>query len=253
MYDWRVIGPGIRREESGADVILYEPLAADNFSALWFEPDWWAGRGALRGAGHGRGSTWFIDEGGRSFALRHYRRGGFAARLSEDRFWYGRELGSRPLSEFLLNVYLYANDLPVPAPIAARLRREGWFYRGDLITTLVPGARTLAEDLALGMVPVHEWLEVGRTIARFHKHGVFHADLNAHNILIDGSRRVWLIDFDRGGLREPGLWCDANLARLRRSILKVCDPLPAGRFNETLWTALLAGYRDVRPPRRAVA
>jgi 3-deoxy-D-manno-octulosonic acid kinase len=118
---------------------------------------------------------------------------------------------------------------------------------------LVPGARTLAEDLALGVVPVHEWLEVGRTIARFHRHGVFHADLNAHNILLDGSRRVWLIDFDRGGLREPGLWCDANLARLRRSILKVCDALPAGRFNETLWTALLAGYRDVRPPHRPAA
>jgi hypothetical protein len=104
-------------------------------------------------------------------------------------------------------------------------------------------------QLSLGLVPVNDWLEIGRTIARFHLKGVFHADLNAHNLLLDGSRRVWLIDFDRGDLREPGLWCDANLARLRRSILKVCDALPAGRFNETLWTALLAGYRAVRPPR----
>ena len=249
MFDWRVIGPGIRREESDADVMLYEPLAADNFSALWFEPTFWAARGAIRGAGHGRGNTWFIDEGGRSFALRHYRRGGLIARLSEDRFIYTGELASRPLREFLLNFHLHALDLPVPAPIGARLRREGYLYRGDLITTLIPGARTLAEHLSLGLVPVNDWLEIGRTIARFHLKGVFHADLNAHNLLLDGSRRVWLIDFDRGDLREPGLWCDANLARLRRSILKVCDALPAGRFNETLWTALLAGYRAVRPPR----
>lgn len=249
MSDWRVIGPGIRREESGADVMLYEPLAADNFSALWFEPTWWAARGAIRGGAHGRGNTWFVDEGGRSFALRHYRRGGLMARLSEDRFIYTGELASRPLREFLLNVHLHALDLPVPAPIGARLRREGRLYRGDLITTLIPGARTLAEHLSLGPVPVNDWLEIGRTVARFHLQGVFHADLNAHNLLLDGSRRVWLIDFDRGDLREPGLWCDANLARLRRSILKVCDALPPGRFNETLWTALLAGYRAVRPPR----
>ena len=250
MSDWRVIGPGIRREVSGASVMLYEPLAADNFSAYWLEPSWWTSRGAIRGAGHGRGNTWFIDEGGRSFALRHYRRGGLAARLSEDRFLYTGELSSRPISEFLLNVRLHALDLPVPAPIAARLQREGATYRGDLITTLIPGATTLAERLSVGAVPVNDWLEVGRTIARFHQHGVYHADLNAHNILLDGAQRVWLIDFDRGAIREPGLWCDANLARLRRSILKVCDALPPGRFNETLWTALLAGYRAARPARR---
>lgn len=253
MSEWRVIGPGIRREESGASVMLYEPLAADNFSAYWFDPSWWKARGAIRGAGHGRGNTLFVDEGGRSFALRHYRRGGVAALFSSDRFLYTGQLRSRPLSEFLLNVRLHALDLPVPAPIAARLQREGRFYRGDLITSLIPGTRTLAERLALGPVPVNEWLEIGRTIARFHLQGVFHADLNAHNLLIDDAQRVWLIDFDRGDIRGPGLWCDANLARLRRSVLKVCDALPAARFNETLWTALLAGYRAVRPPRRREA
>ena len=249
MSDWRIIGPGIRREESGADIMLYEPLAADNFSLLWFDPGWWSARSALRGAGHGRGSTWLVDDGGRSFALRHYRRGGLAARLSADRFIYTGELASRPFREFLLNVHLHALGLPVPAPVGARLRREGRLYRGDLVTTLIPDARTLAEQLSLGLVPVNDWLEIGRTLARFHLEGVFHADLNAHNLLLDASRRVWLIDFDRGDVRAPGLWCDANLARLRRSILKVCDALPAGRFNETLWTALLAGYRAVRPPR----
>jgi hypothetical protein len=53
-----------------------------------------------------------------------------------------------------------------------------------------------------------------------------------------------MIDFDRGRLRERGLWCDANLVRLRRSILKVSDTLPRGGFAEQDWSRLLLGYRD---------
>jgi hypothetical protein len=45
-------------------------------------------------------------------------------------------------------------------------------------------------------------------------------------------------------LRERGLWCDANLVRLRRSILKVGDSLPQRQFDERDWSHLLAGYRD---------
>jgi 3-deoxy-D-manno-octulosonic acid kinase len=134
----------------------------------------------------------------------------------------------------------------VPAPVGARVVREGTFYRGDLIMELIPRARTFAERLSLGTPPVADWIAVGRLVAQFHTKGVHHADLNAHNILVDDAQRWWLIDLDRGDLREPGMWCDANLVRLRRSILKVCDRLPPGRFNETLWTALLAGYRDGR-------
>jgi hypothetical protein len=74
-----------------------------------------------------------------------------------------------------------------------------------------------------------------------------HADLNAHNV-VRSAKKVHLIDFDRGSVRARGLWCDANLVRLRRSILKICDALPMpGCFNETLWTALLVGYRDATP------
>jgi len=50
------------------------------------------------------------------------------------------------------------------------------------------------------------------------------------------------VDFDRGGLRAPGLWCDSNLVRLRRSIEKVTDTLPLGHFGEADWSALLDAY-----------
>jgi 3-deoxy-D-manno-octulosonic acid kinase len=72
---------------------------------------------------------------------------------------------------------------------------------------------------------------------------VCHADLNAHNVLLGEGEAVHLIDFDRGRLRKPGLWCDANLVRLRRSLEKVTYGLPPERFTEADWHSLLDGYR----------
>ena len=54
---------------------------------------------------------------------------------------------------------------------------------------------------------------------------------------------MYLIDFDRGRLQKPGLWCDANLVRLRRSLEKVTYALPPERFTEADWHGLLDGYR----------
>ena len=47
------------------------------------------------------------------------------------------------------------------------------------------------------------WEATGRLVARFHRAGLDHADLNAHNILFDGAGQGWMIDFDRGALRIP--------------------------------------------------
>jgi 3-deoxy-D-manno-octulosonic acid kinase len=83
---------------------------------------------------------------------------------------------------------------------------------------------------------------MGTAIAQFHRTGVDHADLNAHNILIDASDRVHLIDFDRARLRRPGRWRERNLARLRRSLDKLAAG-GSGRFAEADWQRLLAAYR----------
>lgn len=85
----------------------------------------------------------------------------------------------------------------------------------------IPGVRTLAERLAMGELDAAVAARVGRTLAGFHVHGAWHADLNAHNILTDASGTVWLLDFDRGRLRTPAMaWQQANLARLRRSFIQ---------------------------------
>lgn len=59
-------------------------------------------------------------------------------------------------------------------------------------------------------------------IRRFHDHGLDHVDLNARNLLVDDSDRVWLIDLDRCRLRVPGKWRESNLARLGRSLARFC-------------------------------
>jgi 3-deoxy-D-manno-octulosonic acid kinase len=83
------------------------------------------------------------------------------------------------------------------------------------------------------------WSAVGRCLRRFHDAGVCHADLNAHNILLDEAGKPFLIDFDRGTRRGAGAWRGANLSRLRRSLDKLSG---ADGFNLAAWTALLEGY-----------
>jgi 3-deoxy-D-manno-octulosonic acid kinase len=102
-------------------------------------------------------------------------------------------------------------------------------------------------------LPLGGWIAIGRCLSRFHRDGVCHADLNAHNVLLNDAQEVWLVDFDRGRLRRPGLWCDSNLTRLRRSIEKITDELPPERFSEADWAALLSGYFALAPRQPATA
>jgi len=241
--------PPESRLEAERCVMLYDPSLAGNFDARWFDADYWMSAGALRGSAPGRGSTYFFEREGRSYALRHYRRGGLAARVSADRYINRGAERSRPLQEFRVTRRLQQLGLPVARAVAARYAPSGFCYRGDLITLCIEGAVTLATllgsrepNLAARDVAI-DWSAIGATLGRFHAVGLHHADLNAHNLLRDAAGVWHLIDFDRARFREPGIWCDDSLVRLRRSLLKICD---AGGmiFDEAWWHALLQGVRD---------
>ncbi len=122
-------------------------------------------------------------------------------------------------------------------------------YRADIITGYLPDTSTLAQRLAAGPVNLPAWTAIGRCIRRFHDYGLCHADLNAHNILLRGDAEVFLIDFDGCTRRKPGLWRDANLARLRRSLDALEDRRSTRHFDDTQW-AVPAG-RLVLMPRWA--
>ena len=207
-----------------------------------FEPRFWAERSELAAAAAGRGSAWFLDSGARHWVLRHYRRGGLIAHLSDDRYFWTGESRVRAFAEYRLLVRLIERGLPVPRPIGACYRRAGLRYRCDLITERIEGAAALSAELAAQALSDERWRSIGAAIARLHQAGVDHADLNAHNILLDRLGAVSVIDFDRGRIRGAGIWRLRNLRRLRRSLEKVTRDLPPGRFYPQDWTSLLAGY-----------
>jgi 3-deoxy-D-manno-octulosonic acid kinase len=208
-----------------------------------FDPNFWSARGELNPVSGGRGSAWFVGPASEPLVLRHYRRGGFIARLSRDRYGWAGEDRVRAFAEWRLLDYLAQRGLRVPRPVAAFYRRAGMTYRCDLITQRIVDAQSLSVALARGPMPESSWRAIGAAIARLHGHGVDHADLNAHNILLDGNQSISVIDFDRGRLRAPGRWALRNLRRLERSLAKIAMSLPADRFTPADWKQLLAGYQ----------
>ena len=211
----------IARLATPRGAILFDCLRAAQADAAWLRPAHWLGaeEDAARG---GRGAVWFVHGDFGAGVLRHYRRGGLMARINGDRYLWQDEESTRSFREFRLLTTLRARGLPVPAPLVAGYRRYGLYYRADLLTALIPRAQTLAQRLQAGAPVPANWGAIGATIARFHAQGAYHADLNAHNIMLDDAGAVWLIDFDRGELRaaQPA-WQQDNLARLQRSLRKL--------------------------------
>jgi 3-deoxy-D-manno-octulosonic acid kinase len=242
------LGPEVKRGALAGGAMLYDTSRVGNLSADWFEPRYWQARGELDGVARGRGTTCFLKTtSGRRYALRHYRRGGMMAPVMRDRFGWRSEERTRPFAEWALTYRLHRAGLPVPAPIAARYRRAGSLYTGDIITERLTTIGSLAECLRAGALSLVSWIAIGRCIRRFHDVGVCHADLNAHNVLLS-DEKVYLIDFDRCRLRAPGWWSDGNLVRLRRSLEKVTWSLPPERFGVDDWHGLLDGYRQQGEP-----
>ncbi len=226
--------------------IVFDARLFSQAEDAWFEPSYWQTRGAVIGHSAGRGRVWFVRTPFGECALRHYHRGGMVARILSDRYlWSGAER-TRSLREFRLLADLHALGLPVPAPLAARYVRSGMQYRADLLTERLPNCETLAQKLAAGQLDDALAANIGAVIAVFHAHGVFHADMNAHNFLIDDKIKVWLIDFDRGERRGPELsWRHANLERLKRSLLKLGDRVYDNAFFEcTVWRSLMTAYEQ---------
>ena len=57
-------------------------ISPDAAGEALFDPQFWAARGDSPPVGAGRGAAWFIASGPEHWVLRHYRRGGFMARIS---------------------------------------------------------------------------------------------------------------------------------------------------------------------------
>jgi 3-deoxy-D-manno-octulosonic acid kinase len=250
------------RGPAGQGAYLVNAAAAAPVTLDWFKPRYWLARDAVIARHTGRGAAIGFECEGRRYLLRHYLRGGLAAAISAERYLWLGESRTRPVEELKLTLRLHADGMPVPRPVAIRYEQSGPAYTADIITDYLPGTRTLAACLAAGDVGFPTWAAIGRTLRSFHEWGLDHGDLNAHNILLRGDDEVFLIDFDKARLRRaarlrdahpfavrrrsPGLWADANMARLRRSLDALQDRSTAPRFDDAQWQCLLTSW--FQPP-----
>jgi len=197
-----------------------------------------------------RGTARFFRYKHMPMVLKHYHRGGLVGHLVRDTYLRSLRGFSRMKTEFTLLVKLRKLALPVPEPVAFRQIRTSLFtYTGDLITRRIPDALTLTARLREAALEPQVWQDIGATIARFHARQVYHADLNASNILLDCNDSVHLIDFDKAAIRPANgeRWKSSNLQRLRRSLDKLSG-LDTLHFSDNDWQALLCGYlRELEP------
>jgi 3-deoxy-D-manno-octulosonic acid kinase len=236
-----------RIERLGKCAILYDGSLVDHAHSAWFDPQSWPDAPVAPGYSGGRGATLFISVGGQDWVLRHYHRGGHAARFASDGFIWLGEQRTRSFAEWRLLAEIHAAGLPAPRPVAARVVRSGPLYRADLITVRIPDVVPLSTRLGQAPVDAEVWRRVGECVGRFHAARFFHADLTAHNLQINGREEIFLLDFDRGR-RMPagGAWRRNNLERLQRSLTKISSD-GVFSFEPRHWSALLEGYRTRVP------
>lgn len=183
------------------------------------------------------------------WAVRRFHRGGAMAMHLGDRYLrFGRD---RPSRELAASVAARARGILTPAVVCATTYPQGVYYRGDLITEIVPNARTLADTL-LEHEGTRGWLiamaQAGALIHQLTESGVYHVDLNAHNILLAGGPEgaAFVIDFDRVRiLRSPLPAIRHKMqVRLTRSIVKIGTPTGEHLKDSEILAAL------DRPPHR---
>jgi 3-deoxy-D-manno-octulosonic acid kinase len=235
--------------------ILYDASRVRKPIESVFDRGWWAANGTIEEVTGGRASVFLLRHEEDSWVLRHYRRGGFIANISADRYVWTGESRCRSFAEWRLLARLRSLGLPVPVPIAARYVRRTLTYTADLITEFLHDTISLAKAMTSSQVHEAVWHSVGRTIASFHAQGVHHADLNAHNVMLRlpsshselepgrHSPDVFLLDFDRGQIREPGEWEAEVLQRFRRSLEKV-SRLAGQVFEDRCWLWVMEGYGE---------
>lgn len=231
-------------EKTRDGAILYDTAILNQISESAFTAEAWPSKKPVEGTlrSSGRGNTMIVSDGDQEYVLRHYLRGGLPGKIVRDAYLWTGERRTRSFAEWYLLHKLVGRGLPVPQPVAARYCRSGILYRADLLTIRIPGIRSLADRISAEPGDKAFWRGIGAGLQRFHDAGVFHADLNAYNVQLDGNDRLHLLDFDRGRIMQPGIWRQKNMARLHRSLKKIKQLDPRIHFSVSCWNQLLDGY-----------
>lgn len=225
---------------------VYNTDAISIFTPDMLSSHYWQKKEAITGTAQGRGTTYFIHYQKSDWVLRHYYRGGLIGKINNDSYFFTQYKKTRAAKEYQLLTKLAELDLPAPKPIAYRVIKNGLFYHADILTSRINNATDLVDILQ--KKPLNEiiWQKIGVMIKQFHQHGIYHHDLNSHNILLDQQSKPWLIDFDQGEQRSiKQSWQENNLNRLLRSFHKEKNKLERFHWQEENWQHLLQGYNQL--------
>ncbi len=240
---------GIAINYEGDDIVAHNKLLFETFPQTLFDPNYLASNSLLSindaVLQHGRGKVHGFEYNEINLVLRHYRRGGVPAKFINDKYLWTSLAKSRAMREMEILFTMHEAGLPVPRPAAAHIHRNGLTYQADIITVLIPNAKTLSSMLVESSVSSEDWQRVGQVIKKFHQHNCHHADLNAHNIMLDQQKEVYLIDFDRSIVKaSSGKWKMQNLERLKRSLEKLANSNKGFHYNPTDFSLLMQGYAE---------
>jgi 3-deoxy-D-manno-octulosonic acid kinase len=224
--------------------MIYDPESFSKIDPDMFTQCHWQEQNSVIGLSQGRGVTVFFEHQGSEFVLRHYLRGGLVGKVVKDHYLNTGYQSSRAWREFKLLETLTTLNLPVPKPAAALFSAQGLFYTADIILHKIEHASDVHKHLTQRELTSDEWQTIGQTIALFHRHQVFHHDLNIHNIMLNKAGKCWLIDFDKCAVKDGEDWKMANLERLKRSLIKEQSRENHYFFTHDGWDALLTAYRS---------
>lgn len=231
----------LKHQITGSRAIVYDADRIAEPEVSLFDPQFWLESGNVVGNATGRGNALMVETPFGEAVLREYLRGGAMARFSRNRYVFSGFARSRPFLEASVMAKLEGLKMPIPGLLGGSCHRRGLGYSATLLTLRIPAAVPLADLLpgCSGTDPM--WTEVGKCVRKFHLAGLYHADLNVRNIMVDSSGKIWLIDFDRARfLRTGSSRFKNNLDRLLRSLRK-CWNVSAQEI-EYSWSQLLMGY-----------
>jgi len=146
-------------------------------------------------------------------------------------FYLGKK---RFLQEVRVSEWARDRGIPTAEVLALRIEHKGFcLYRGDLVTREIEGSEDLDEYLKSTRTGKRGTQERGKEIIRsvafllqgMHRAGLYHADLNLKNILVqinEGGVNSYVIDLDRARVIKPlgSRMRVRNLVRLYRSLDK---------------------------------
>jgi 3-deoxy-D-manno-octulosonic acid kinase len=234
--DFRTFSTGRRVLVLRRDIARFAELIASRLNQL--------ARTSSAGAGNRAGAFRLSVGDAPEMFARRAKRGGLIRFLLTD-LYFGFD--PRPLRELAITVEARRRGIAVVEPMGAMVERTGFgAYRGFFLTRAVAGL-TLWDFLQIDDDPIVRGLVLHRVrevIDAMHERGLFHADLNLHNVMVENASEsfaVKLLDLDKARLGTGALNTArrrANYARLIRSARKLD---PRGKHIDAAALKILSG------------